>query len=69
LYPTVNATAQANQESQQKIKTLEGELAKMKIVVENLQKEREMALQFNELLLQKLNTVGPVDKGSIISVN
>lgn len=58
-------------EQDAKIKTLEGELAKMQIVVDNLQKEKELALKFNQLLLLKLDGVANegVQAGSVVEVN
>lgn len=54
--------------SLEKVKNLEKELAMMKVVVDNLQKEKELALKFNQLLLLKLNQSNGVEPGSVVEV-
>jgi hypothetical protein len=55
-------------EQAEKINSLKNELAKLKVVVDNLQKEKDLALRFNELLLVKLNGVGAIEAGSVVIV-
>lgn len=48
-------------EQSEKISQLEKELRRMQLIQSNLQKDKDLALKFNSLLLKKLEGVGATD--------
>jgi len=56
-------------DSSSKVAELERQLEKMKKIASNLQKEKELALKFNSLLLRKLENVGFGAGDKMLQVN
>jgi len=56
-------------ESASKVAELERQLENMKKIASNLQKEKDLALKFNSLLLRKLENVGVGAGDRILQVN